>query len=325
MSVEDLVQSFLSGVNAETPLSPERRAILATLVDRLVELVAFDPDDSDLKVAATVLDELLDAANVFSPWRSHPKFTVFGSARTPEGTPLYEMARDLATAMGERGWITVSGAGPGIMAAAAQGAGRDNTIGVNVNLPFEQSPNPYVDAETRLVEMKYFFTRKVALTKESIAFAIFPGGLGTMDETFEILTLLHTGKSSPAPVVLCDVADGTYWEQWLKFIDDAVVTARYIDPPDTALFRLCHSIDGAISEIERFYRNFDGFEIDGAEAVISLKRRPTPEQLDALAAAVPEFGDVGGYRLDAQGHLRFDFDGRQYVTVRRLIDELNAL
>ncbi|HEV2428039.1 MAG TPA: TIGR00730 family Rossman fold protein [Acidimicrobiales bacterium] len=321
MSVDDVVATFLDNVSAETPLSAERRQILATLVNRLVELVAFDPDDSDLKVAATVLDELLDAANVFSPWRAHPKFTVFGSARTPAGTPLYEMARGLATAMGERGWLTVSGAGPGIMAAAAQGAGRDNTIGVNVDLPFEQSPNPYVDAETRLVEMKYFFTRKVALTKESIAFAIFPGGLGTMDETFEILTLLHTGKSSPAPIVLCDVPDGTYWEQWLKFIDDAVVTARYIDPPDTVLFRLCHSIDAAVAEIERFYSNFDGFEVDGAEAVVSLKRRPSAERLEALGKAVPEFAP---YRVDERGHLRFDFDGRQYVTIRRLIDELNT-
>lgn len=325
MSTDDVISAFLAGLDEETPLSPARRAILATLIDRLVELVAFDPDDSDLKVAATVLDELLEAANVFSPWRAHPKFTVFGSARTPANDPLYAMAHDLAAEMGSRGWITVSGAGPGIMAAAAQGAGIDNTLGVNVDLPFEQSPNPYVDAETRLVEMKYFFTRKVALTKESIAFAVFPGGLGTMDETFEVLTLLHTGKSSPAPIVLCDTPDGTYWEQWLKFIDEAVVSARYIDPPDTVLFRVCHSIEEAVAEIERFYRNYDGFEVDGAEAVISLRRRPSPEQLESLAAAVPEFADPGGYRVDADGHLRFAFDGRQYVTIRRLIDVLNGL
>lgn len=325
MSTDDLVAAFLDHVDAEAPLSGTRRAILATLVTRLVELVAFDPDDSDLKVAATVLDELLEAANVFSPWRAHPKFTVFGSARTPPGTPLYEMARDLAAAMAERGWITVSGAGPGIMEAAALGAGRDNTLGVNVDLPFEQSPNPYVDAETRLVEMKYFFTRKVALTKESIAFAVFPGGLGTQDETFEVLTLLHTGKSSPAPVVLCDVAGGTYWERWLAFVDDEMIGAGYLDAPDTGLFRVCHSIDAAVAEIERFYRNFDGFEVDGDEAVVALRRAPSAAQLVALGAAVPEFAGDAGYCVDPEGRLRFAFDGRRYVALRRLIDELNAL
>ena len=273
MTTDDLVAGFLARVDAEASMTPERRAILSTLVNRLVELVAFDPDDSDLKVAATVLDELLDAANVFSPWRSHPKFTVFGSARTKPGTALYDMARDLAAEMRQRGWITVSGAGPGIMEAAALGAGRDNTLGVNIDLPFEQSPNPYVDAETRLVEMKYFFTRKVALTKESIAFCIFPGGLGTMDETFEVLTLLHTGKSTPAPVVLCDVADGTYWEEWRAFMDSAVIAAGYLDEPDTVLFRVCHSIDGAIAEIERFYSNFVGVEVVDGEALVSLRRR----------------------------------------------------
>ena len=235
------------------------------------------------------------------------------------------MARDLAAEMRQRGWITVSGAGPGIMEAAALGAGRDNTLGVNIDLPFEQSPNPYVDAETRLVEMKYFFTRKVALTKESIAFCIFPGGLGTMDETFEVLTLLHTGKSTPAPVVLCDVADGTYWEEWRAFMDSAVIAAGYLDEPDTVLFRVCHSIDGAIAEIERFYSNFLGVEVVDGEALVSLRRAPTPEQVARVAAAVPDFAAGGGYRVDGEGRLRFPFDRRRYVALRRLIDALNAL
>jgi uncharacterized protein (TIGR00730 family) len=320
---DEVIDQFLRGLEGAN-LTPERELILRSLVTRLVALVALDPDDGDLKVATTVLDELLEAANVFSPWRERPKFTVFGSARTRPDSPLYVMASELSAAMAARGWITVSGAGPGIMEAAARGAGRENTLGVNVELPFEQSANAYVDAETRLVEMKYFFTRKVALTKESIAFAIFPGGLGTLDETFEILTLLHTGKSSPAPVVLVDTPDGTYWEAWNDFVEEWMVKAGYLDGADTCLFRICRSVDEAISEVERFYSNFIGFELEGGLARVALQRPVTSELLDALTLAVPAFATGNGYRVNDTGLLSFDFDGRRYVNLRQVIDVVNA-
>jgi uncharacterized protein (TIGR00730 family) len=320
---EELINAFLKGLG-RAGVSPEREAIVRTLVTRVVDLVALDPDEGDLKVAATVLDELLEAANVFSPWRAHPKLTVFGSARTKPSSPLYEMASELGAAMAARGWITVSGAGPGIMEAAARGAGRENTLGVNVELPFEQSANPYVDAETRLVEMKYFFTRKVALTKESIAFAIFPGGLGTLDETFEILTLLHTGKSTPAPVALIDTPDGTYWDTWLAFVEGSMIAADYLDQADTCLFRICRSVDETLAEIKRFYSNFIGFELEGRTAHVALRHPVTPALLEALSAAVPDFATGAGYRVSDRGLLTFDFDGRQYVSLRRVIDVVNG-
>lgn len=323
MNSDEVINQFLRGLEGAN-LTLERELILRTLVTRLVALVALDPDDGDLNVATTVLDELLEAANVFSPWRERPKFTVFGSARTRPDSPLYVMASELSAAMAARGWITVSGAGPGIMEAAARGAGRENTLGVNVELPFEQGANPYVDAETRLVEMKYFFTRKVALTKESIAFAIFPGGLGTLDETFEILTLLHTGKSSPAPVVLVDTPDGTYWEAWNDFVEGWMVKAGYLDDADTCLFRICRSVDEAISEVERFYSNFIGFELEGGLARVALQRPATSELLEELTLAVPAFATGDGYRVNDAGLLTFDFDGRRYVDLRQVIDVVNA-
>jgi len=323
VSSDELVDAFLRDL-AGPDASAERTALLSSLVTRLVALVALDPDDGDLKVAATVLDELLEAANVFSPWRARPKLTVFGSARTRPTNPLYEMAAQLGAAMAARGWITVSGAGPGIMEAAARGAGRENTLGVNIDLPFEQSANPYIDAETRLVEMKYFFTRKVALTKESIAFAVFPGGLGTMDETFEILTLLHTGKSSPAPVVLIDTPEGTFWDEWLRFVEGWMVEAGYLDQDDTCLFRICRSVDEAIAEVDRFYSNYVGFELDAGRARVALHRRATPAMIEALRVAVPAFAGGPGYQVDDEGLLTFHFDGRQYVSLRRVIDVVNA-
>ncbi|WP_276942715.1 TIGR00730 family Rossman fold protein, partial [Ferrimicrobium acidiphilum] len=174
---------------------------------------------------------------------------IFGSARVLADDPLYAMAQELAGAMATRGWIIVSGAGPGIMEAAARGAGAQNTLGVNIRLPFEQSANPFVDAESRLVEMKYFFTRKVALTKESLAFVFFPGGLGTMDEAFEILTLLHTGKSRPAPVVLVDTPQGDYWRQWRAFLESGVVARGYVEAAAASLVELVDSVPDAIAAI----------------------------------------------------------------------------
>ena len=322
MNSHELIEQFLTELEAHSDQSPTRIALLRELMTRFVELAELDPDESDLKVAATVMNELLEAANVFSPWHDHPKLTVFGSARTKAESPLYEMARQLSATMAERGWITVSGAGPGIMEAAAKGAGRENTLGVNIELPFEQNSNPYVDAETRLVEMKYFFTRKVALTKESLAFAFFPGGVGTMDETFELLTLLHTGKNNPAPVVLIDSPDGTYWEQWLTFLDDAIIADEYVDDNVGRLFRICHSLTDAIGEIEHFYSNYVSFDALHGHGQVRTRRPPSPDELARLARAVPSL--ARGLALDAEDTIGFDFDGHNFIDVRLFIDEVNG-
>jgi uncharacterized protein (TIGR00730 family) len=324
VNADELVEQFLSGIGTQADQSPERIEMLRMLATRIVQLAAFDPDDGDLRVAATVLNELLTAANVFSPWREHPKLTVFGSARTKPDTPLYDMARELSRTFAERGWLTVSGAGPGIMEAAALGAGIENTLGVNITLPFEQSSNPYVDAETRLVEMKYFFTRKVALTKESIAFAIFPGGLGTMDEAFEILTLLHTGKSDPAPVVLVETPDGTYWKQWRAFIDDALIANDYVDAIDSCLFSVCYSIDEVVAAIEHFHSNYVRFETMNGRGRIEARTLPSGEQLRALNDQFPQFGAGSGFSFEDARSFTFTFDGRNYVSLRMLIDVVNS-
>ena len=314
-----LQESGLIGVADEVELARVRE-----LLEDVSSLVQSGHDVRDLRVAATAMRELLEAARLFSPWRDRPKLTVFGSARTPATSRLYEMARSLSERMAKRGWMTVSGAGPGIMQAAAEGAGLDETLGVNIALPFEQSSNPYVDAESRLVEMKYFFTRKVALTKESLAFVFFPGGLGTMDEVFEILTLLHTGKGGPAPVVLVDTAEGTYWESWLRFIDESVIAAEYLDADAAALFKLCHSLDEVEREIDHFYANFVDFTVESGRGRIRLRRAVSQEDLSALGRRAPQLALGDGFRVEGDA-VTFDFDGRRYVELRHLIDAVNDL
>jgi uncharacterized protein (TIGR00730 family) len=321
--MDALIEGFLEALRRDSPLSDERIEVLRALLVRFVELAMVDHDLGDLRVAVQALNELTEASTLFSQWRDVPKLAIFGSARTDAGHPLYEMARQLGAAMADRGWMVISGAGPGIMEASAQGAGREHTLGVNIELPFEQFSNPYIDAETMLVAMQYFFTRKVAMTRPSNAFAIFPGGLGTMDETFEVLTLLHTGKTSPAPVVLIDTADGNFWRQWMNFVDNAVIADHYIDEHDMCLVRICTSIEDAVAEIDHFFSNYVSFVVRGERGYITVRRRPSEEQLADLATVVPHFALGSGFQLGDDETISFSFDGRNYVNLRLLINQIN--
>ena len=320
----DSIDTLLGELHVKSPLSAERRAVLRALLVRVVGLVDAETEVDDLRVAATALDELLVASTMFAKWRDHKKLAVFGSARTKADDPLFEMARHFSAKMADRGWMTVTGAGPGIMEASAKGAGKKMTLGVNIDLPFEQFANPYIDAETMLVAMQYFFTRKVAMTRPSNAFAIFPGGLGTMDEALEVLTLLHTGKTSPAPIVLIDTPEGTFWEKWLDFIDGAVKAGGYIGEADTALVRICHDVVSAVGEVERFYSNYERFTLRDSLASIHVRQTPNAHQLGALEALAPNLGTLHGFTLEGEHEVRFAFDGRDYVNLRLVIDVINS-
>ena len=317
-----LIDRFLEELNDESEQSPERLEILRSLVLKVIELAELDPDTSDLRIAATALTELLQSAQLFSSWREKPKLTVFGSARTSSDSVLYEMARQLSSDMAARGWMTVSGAGPGIMEASSKGAGRASTLGINIDLPFEKGANEFIDTEQMHVAMKFFFTRKVAMTRGSKAFVAFPGGIGTMDELFEILTLVHTGKTSPAPVVLVDEPGGDFWTRWLSFIDEAIIGGGYLDSIDKRLFVVRYSVSEVIDDIESFYSNFIDFTKTENGASMRLRRLPRAE-IGRLNASYPMFASNGGFRISTDDQLVFDFDGRDYVSLRRLIDELN--
>ncbi len=305
------------------PDGDERAALRAELLEQVDRLERSGGDVRDLSVAVRAMGELATAARVFSPWRDRPKVTIFGSARVPETAPQYALARDAAERLAAHGWMVVSGAGPGIMEAAARGAGEDATLGVNIELPFERGANRFVEADTRLVEMKYFFTRKVALTRESAAFVFFPGGVGTMDELFELLTLLHTGKSSPAPIVLADSEGGTYWESWLAFVTGSIIEAGYLDGAARDLVRICHDVAAIEDEVVTFFSNYRGFtQLDG-HGRIELAAAPSVATLARIAEVLPGVGAPADLVL-GEGTLTFPFDGRHYAELRRVIDLING-
>ena len=214
-----------------------------------------------------------EAFKLFTPFADVPKVTIFGSARTLPEDPLYVQTRELARDLADQGWMVVTGAGPGIMAAGAEGAGPERSIGVNIRLPFE-SPNALI-ADPNMVSMKYFFTRKLMLMKESAGFAVLPGGFGTLDEAFELLTLLQTGKAAPAPIVLLEVPGGTYWRAWERFIREEVLARGLISDDDLALYRITDDAAAARDEILGFFRNYHSIRFVGQRLVIRLRAAPT--------------------------------------------------
>ena len=281
---DDLVQQLLEASGATA-----NRDVLRDILRTAVGLAGDGADRLDLKITAAALKEMRAAFAMFEPLKGDPKVTIFGSARTSTDDPLYEQARRLAEHLAEAGWFVITGAGPGIMQAGAEGAGPDRAIGISIRLPFEEQPSDLLVGGDRVVAMKYFFTRKLMLIKESSAFVCLPGGFGTQDETFELLTLLQTGKATPAPVVLLDVPGGTYWVHWAEYVRHELATKGLVSEHDDELYLVTDDVDAAVGEIQRFWRNYHSIRWVGARLVLRLNHPPTDAEIAEMNA---RFGDL---------------------------------
>jgi len=316
----------------------DRRDLYRSIMGTVVHLAEERTDPLDLKLARAAMAEMAEAFRVFRPYRDAHKVTFFGSARTLPDDPLYLQARRLAERMAGHGWMVVTGAGPGIMAAAMEGAGRELSLGVNIRLPHEQGANEFIAQDPKLVEMRYFFTRKLMLIKESDAYAVLPGGFGTLDEAFELLTLLQTGKAQPAPLVLLDIPGGTYWRGWQDFLDGEVASRALVSAEDHALYTITADVDTAAAEMLGFYRNYHSCRWVGDLLVVRLRTAPTRAQLAELNERFADIVVSGSIRhtkplgpeRSSRDHLELSrvalrFDRIHYGRLRQLIDALNAL
>jgi hypothetical protein len=251
---------------------------------------------ADLKLFNRSLKELRYAARVFAPYRHVYKVVVFGSARTKatelEALAAEEFAHRMRT---ELGYMTITGGGDGIMGAAQRGAGREYSFGLNIRLPFEQKANETIHGDPKLINFNYFFTRKLNFLKETHAVALFPGGFGTMDEGFEVLTLMQTGKARIIPVVCVDRPGGTYWKTWMHFLQEHLLRRGLISDDDFSLFKMCESVDEAIAEIALFYKNYHSYRWVGHKMVIRVHRRLTDKALAELSAAFDDL--LNGTRM----------------------------
>lgn len=313
-----------------------RRRLSQQLLRAAVDMVRQQPDLLDLKIAAGAVEELGEAFAMFSEL-DLPKVTVFGSARMQASDPLYAAARQVAATLAAEGWMVITGAGPGIMQAAMEGAGRDRSIGVGVQLPFEQSANHIIAGDPKFVSMKYFFTRKLMLVKESKGFVCLPGGFGTLDEMFELITLTQTGKGLPVPIVLLDTPGDPYWETVDSFIREQLVARKLVAPEDTNLYLITEDCQQAVAEITGFYRNYDSLRYVGDTLVVRVRQAPTDAQLDGLNERFGHLCTSGRIRraepfeperkehdrIDLQ-RIAFTFAKHGYGELRELIDELNS-
>src|SRR5579871_4739627 len=289
----------------------------------------------DIKLLSTALKELRYSFKVFTPYRHLRKVSIFGSARLPESHPAYASAVEFSRRVAEAGWMVITGAASGIMEAGHAGAGREKSIGVNILLPFEQEANPIIRGDLKLMHLKYFFTRKLLFVKESDAVALFPGGFGTQDECFEVLTLVQTGKAQMFPIVMVDEPGGDYWLRWREYISEELLQRELISPADMSLFKVTTSVDEAVAEVLNFYRVYHSMRYVRGDLVLRIQRplsEATIERLrgefrDIIKAgtleqtnALPE--EANEPHLAKMPRLKFRFDRHRLGRLRQLVDAI---
>lgn len=311
--------------------------LVEDIIENALKLLHDVEDRGDVRVIQTAVRELRYAFRLFAPHAHVPKVTIFGSARTQPSKPEYQHAVDFSRKIADAGWMVITGAGPGIMQAGHEGAGPERSFGANIRLPWEQAANPIIQHDKKLITFRYFFTRKLTFVRHSHAIVLFPGGFGTLDEGYEALTLMQTGKSKLMPLVLIDRPGGTYWKTWDKTIREHLLRNGLISPDDLRLYNVTDDTDEAVKIITRFYRNYHSMRFVRELLVIRLKHPPAPT---AIAALNDDFADlIAGEKIrvidptedereDNQfldlPRIAFDFNRRDYGRLRQMIDTLNG-
>lgn len=319
-------------VPPDSPNLPLYREMLMTVI----RMAQADRNRWDAKIMLQTLSEMEQAFSLLEKFKRRRKVTVFGSARTPAGHPLYELARELGSALARLDLMVITGAGDGIMAAAHAGAGLDNSLGFNISLPFEQGANQTIKGSSHLLTFHFFFLRKLFFVKEADAIVLCPGGFGTLDEALEVLTLIQTGKSPLIPVILLDKPDGTYWRSAMDFLQQQLADNHYILPSDVQLMRIVHTAEDAAQHVSCFYRNFHSSRwLDGL-FVIRMNHALSQDALQTLDKTFADLCLNDGFKqqsyCDSETdepelcnliRLAFAFNGRNHGRLRELVDFIN--
>ena len=315
----------------------ENADLVGDIVESALKLLRDVTDRGDVRVIQTAIRELRYAFKLFAPYANTRKVTIFGSARTQPSKTEYKQALAFARKITDAGFMVITGAGPGIMQAGHEGAGPEKSFGANIRLPWEQAANPIIQHDKKLITFKYFFTRKLIFLRHADAIALFPGGFGTMDEGYEALTLMQTGKSRLMPLVLIDRPGGTYWKTWDKNIREHLLRNQLIDEDDLHLYQITDDTDQAVKWITRFYRNYHSMRFVRDLLVIRLNHAPSQSAIDGLNE---DFSDiVMGEKIGVTGptpeeredldavdqpRIAFGFNRRDYGRLRQMIDVLNG-
>jgi uncharacterized protein (TIGR00730 family) len=310
--------------------------LIAEMMHAVLELSKEEADRGDLKILARALTELRHAFKLFAPYRSVRKVSIFGSTRVEQGDPYYGMAVELARRLAEEGFMVITGAGDGIMRAGHEGAGPERSFGVNIELPFVQQPNRFIRDDPKLMTFHFFFTRKLIFVKEGDVFVFFPGGFGTHDEVLEALTLAQTGKSQIVPILLVDLPDRGYWNDWESFLRTRMLNQGFISEQDLCLFKIVDDNEAAVREIKKYYRNYHSYRFVKEHLVIRVLRPPTDQFVEKLNRDFCEILTEGRIRrteplpeeADDPETLSFPrllvpFNRRSFGRLRQMIDMIN--
>ncbi len=262
--------------------TPDNEELRREMLTSVVKLGLESHDRGDLKMVNTTVKELRYSFKIFVPYRNQKKVIIFGSARTKKTAPAYKMAEELAQKLTAKDYMVVTGGGPGIMEAGNKGAAPGKDFALNIKLPFEQKGNPFLDEKEKIINFKYFFVRKLTFIKETDATTLFPGGFGTHDEGFEMLTLVQTGKSKPRPIILMEPKGSTYWRDWKAFIQKQLVKGKFINPSDMNLFQTARTADEAVKYIDEFYRVYHSIRYVGDKTILRLKKEISEKTLTRL-------------------------------------------
>ncbi len=326
-----------AGKVANGKVDPARIVDLIDQIKESADKLAVDHTSrGDLKIISRTLRELRYAFKVFTPYRSRRKVTVFGSARTRPDAATFQQAVEFGRAMAAHHWLVVTGAASGIMEAGHIGAGRENSMGLNIMLPFEQYANPVIAGDTKLVHMKYFFTRKLMFVKECDAVCLLPGGFGTLDEGLEVLTLLQTGKRDLVPVVFLDAPGGVFWTEFQQYVERRLLGDGMISPDDLSLYKLTDNVEEAVAEILQFYKVYQSMRYVKNKLVLRLKQKPSDELLASINANFADILTSGVFTAEGPlneekdepdladlPRLVFRFNRRSLGRLRQLIDVIN--
>ncbi len=330
-AINDLLESFESIQRSSSDVRQLNRFITT-----VTELVRGPSSSLDIKIASSAIEEMSRAFTMFAPYRYVRKVSIFGSARTTADSPIYALTSATAKALAEHNFMVVTGAGPGIMEAGMVGAGRENSIGVSIRLPFETGANSVIAGDDKYVSMRYFFTRKLMLVKESHAFLCMPGGFGTLDETFELLTLAQTAKSVPVPIVFLEVPGHPFWTPLMKAMEPLLLDHGLISASDTSLYTITDNIEDAVNEITNFYSNYHSIRFVNDVLYIRLQRSVPTERFSEIArrcAALASDGVIEQTTATAEEihdndvpempRVSLRYAAKGFADLRELIDALN--
>jgi uncharacterized protein (TIGR00730 family) len=325
-------------VLADLGVDVEDLPIAAELLQTVVKLSHDKPGRAEMKLLMRSFKELRYAFKIFKPYRSRRKVSMFGSARTPSEHPNYQIAKEFGKICADAGFMVITGAGGGIMAAGHEGAGLASSFGVAIRLPFEQTTNTFIAGDEKLIHFRYFFSRKLVFVKETHAIALFPGGFGTHDEGFEVLTLVQTGRCDPLPIVLCAAKGDDYWHAWDNFVRKQLIEDRLVSPEDTSLYFITDDPQTGVDHIRRFYRNYHSLRYTRDHLILRIQHAPSAEELENIRTKFADIVTDGTFEVRSSGQchddpelvphmprLCFHFNRRNLSRLRQLIDVLNLL